>query len=1473
MCRGIRNCGSQFQLPRGERLTWASVWFCLYWLSSRLLACPAARVAPLGNRFSRLDQPRPDAPTGRSRARLFRLFPVLALLCGLHLLAAAPAAAQVTPPSVPQNVTVTPGDGRLTLTWQAPSSWGTWNASSFWIQWKFSASAATTWARVRATGVTNGFTDSVSATSVVIRGTQTDANSGDFSIANGTSYDLRIAAESKDPDEDGSDSSHYRYSSWVTVSATPGVPAAISPSALTVTPGATKLDLSWTAPANNGSAISGYDVHYTSALVGTVANDAAVQTVSAAAGWLAVSRSGTTASQSITSLTANTAYRVRVRAKNTHGNGAWVFSSGTTVVLAAPTGLTAMPCPICLDLSWMAPSGTVTGYDIHYTTAPTSGNGAVANGAAVQTGNIDEGWVAVGALNRAATDTSTSYRLAASTQLVTRVRVRAKSSSGVGAWAFVSGTANEQGPATNLDVAPGDGQLTLTWKAPAGDLGPYELEYTSASRTAVADGATATGNDAAVAWVRAGLQGEPAATAISYTITGLTNGRTYRVRLLAVNRYGAPHSTNRVFGVGTPGLVPTGLTLTPGDRELTARWTAPASVDVVRYEVQSKLMSAAQWPNTDTDVTGTSHTFTGLAAGETYQVRVRSVQREEGVSSAGRWTDPAQATLAPAAPTGLTVTPGNARLRVSWTAPSGTVTGYDVHYTSALVGSVADDAAISGNDPSAAWIDANHSGTDVMLTISGLTNSTEYRVRVRAENASVQKSAWTHGTGTPVPTTVSLSVSSASVTEGSPVTVTATLSATQTSATVIPLTLTSGTGTADDDYGTLASITIAANAESATGEITTAQDTDAEDETFTVALGTLPAGFGEGARASIEVTILDDDKPPLAPTGLVVTPGNEELALGWKQPADERAGVAAAVSGYDVHYTSAAVGTVADGDAASGNDASAAWVDTGHSGTDKMLTIANLTNGTEYRVRVRADNGKGKSEWLHGEGMPSGDSEEAAVLKLSLEALTGSIMGSAVSTVSERVESSDQPSQPLAGDADGSSSLWRMLSNLFGLPQPGVPSAGVDDAGHDRFQAHRTHRDEVISPAGRGPGAARYASGQLRLNSFSFSLDEPSDAGASGAGGALVLWGSADHRSFSGSDRGSFDDALSYSGSWTSLYLGMDQGIGEGGLAGLALSAGRGKVNYRYGAGDSESGRYDARLKAVYPYFSARVADGTRLWATVGFGRGDISNYRGTEAVPGTGDLRLGLAAAGVRHELSEWPMVRLSAVGDAAHARLKVVSSVRSLAGLQGKVNRLRAGLEVSGRQAAAPYLRVSARYERGEASRRKGLEAEGGFRWSGHRYSAEFHARTLRLRGDSTSVRESGAGASVYFRPQSDGTGASLSVSHDWGRPGGSGALWQDNPLSVSDSQSGSDQDSARSLNAELGYGLYSERLLGLVTPKLGWREDAAGERRLRIGAAYRANTWLSHKVGVEFGIHRRTMHRGVADYGGDLNASMSW
>ena len=77
------------------------------------------------------------------------------------------------------------------------------------------------------------------------------------------------------------------------------------PTGLTVhaPPEGGRLDLSWTAPGNTGgSAVTGYEVHYTRAAASAVGNDAAAGSDPATA-WVAVSRNGTTRSQALTGLT------------------------------------------------------------------------------------------------------------------------------------------------------------------------------------------------------------------------------------------------------------------------------------------------------------------------------------------------------------------------------------------------------------------------------------------------------------------------------------------------------------------------------------------------------------------------------------------------------------------------------------------------------------------------------------------------------------------------------------------------------------------------------------------------------------------------------------------------------------------------------------------------------------------------------------------------------------------------------------------------------------------------------------------------------------------------------------------------------------------------------------------------------------------------------------------------------------------
>ena len=224
----------------------------------------------------------------------------------------------------------------------------------------------------------------------------------------------------------------------------------------------------------------------------------------------------------------------------------------------------------------------------------------------------------------------------------------------------------------------------------------------------------------------------------------------------------------------------------------------------------------------------------------------------------------------PGAPTDLRISSADTKLDVSWKAPadagSSALTGYDLHYTSADAATVADGADVQTGTAAVGWVDVGHTGTTTLSDeIGSLTNGTEYRVRVRAVNA-IGGGVWEHGKGTPsAKPSVSLSASPNPVNEGSSVTVTATLSAALTANVTIPLTLTAGTAESGD-YGTLANITVSSGAMTGTGTISANHDSDADDETFTVAMDTanLPSSVVAGSPSSVAVTITDDEKPTVS---------------------------------------------------------------------------------------------------------------------------------------------------------------------------------------------------------------------------------------------------------------------------------------------------------------------------------------------------------------------------------------------------------------------------------------------------------------------------------------------------------------------------------------------------------------------------------------------------------------------------------
>ena len=86
-----------------------------------------------------------------------------------------------------------------------------------------------------------------------------------------------------------------------------GKPAPVDDLTATVV-GQTRLDLSWSAPADNGAAITDYDVQYRQGSSGD---------------WMDLDHDGTASGATISGLNTATACQIRVRAVNGIGAGAW----------------------------------------------------------------------------------------------------------------------------------------------------------------------------------------------------------------------------------------------------------------------------------------------------------------------------------------------------------------------------------------------------------------------------------------------------------------------------------------------------------------------------------------------------------------------------------------------------------------------------------------------------------------------------------------------------------------------------------------------------------------------------------------------------------------------------------------------------------------------------------------------------------------------------------------------------------------------------------------------------------------------------------------------------------------------------------------------------------------------------------------------------------------------------------------------
>ncbi|MYJ09665.1 MAG: hypothetical protein F4086_05070 [Gemmatimonadetes bacterium] len=362
----------------------------------------------------------------------------------------------------------------------------------------------------------------------------------------------------------------------------------------------------------------------------------------------------------------------------------------------------------------------------------------------------------------------------------------------------------------------------------------------------------------------------------------------------------------------------------------------------------------------------------------------------------------------------------------------------------------------------------------------------------------------------------------------------------------------------------------------------------------------------------------------------------------------------------------------------------------------------------------------------------------------------------------------------------------------------------------------------------------------LSRSSFEFSAGGDGPDGAGTGVGAWTFWGRGAAGGFE-SRGGGPDGEISLDGSIRAAYLGADYRLGSESLVGVALS--RHNTTIDFGSDRNGTGSVEAGLTNLFPYASWSPRRGTKLWGVLGGGLGsaDMTEEVGSRAF--ATDLTMGMAALGVRQEMTGWWALR----ADAFAVRIRSAAG-NEVAGLTADVRRVRLAPEVTRRTSStegvtlASRFDLGVRYDGGHAETGIGAEAgaELGLSHPGSGLSVEARGRTL-LVHQAEGFHDWGAAVTLRMRPGGEDGGLSLSVSPEWGgATGTTGGVWRGAGLMGAVPDSGErggpaalsgQHGSGGRLAVHAGYALpLAER--GRIEPYGRWTRDGPSGYRLDVG-----------------------------------------
>jgi len=167
----------------------------------------------------------------------------------------------------------------------------------------------------------------------------------------------------------------------------------------------------------------------------------------------------------------------------------------------------------------------------------------------------------------------------------------------------------------------------------------------------------------------------------------------------------APYRADHVPGQNTPTLTapatPAGITVSPGDTEVTLSWSGATGAD--SYNIYwSTDVGVTPANGTKISSTTLSYTQTGLTDGTTYYYVVTSVN-SSGESPASAVVSATPIPLIPGVPAGVSITAGNSQNTISWNAVAN-ASSYNVYYKTISGVTKANGTKIASNITPTAYV-------------------------------------------------------------------------------------------------------------------------------------------------------------------------------------------------------------------------------------------------------------------------------------------------------------------------------------------------------------------------------------------------------------------------------------------------------------------------------------------------------------------------------------------------------------------------------------------------------------------------------------------------------------------------------------------------------------------------------------------------------------------------------------------------